>query len=197
MGEARPRPARIDRAPANRLVRFILLLCAISLTGCGKEEHITKPIVTPPRYPALSTPQNVMIALATAYSGRDSVEYGLLFDDNYVGTSTDYQSPSPPTLTFTKADELAHIGALARSPTITKVSLAFSPNLSRSGADSAGWVSIQPGSILLEIDDSPNSYSLSPYGESMEFKFVPTTPAPTSPTDTTWKIIRWYEILNP
>lgn len=197
MGVTRPHPARTLRAPATRLAGLVLILGAVALAGCGKKDKITQPVV-PPRYPALSTPQNVMIALATAYSSRDSVEYALLFDDNYVGTSTDQSLPSPQTLTFTKADEVAHIAALARSRTIFSVSLSFNPTLVRSTdpSDPVGWATIQITYINLEINDAITFWSVSPSGEYMEFKFKP-TPVPASPTDTTWQIAAWTEFYNP
>ena len=197
MGATRPRPARKFRAPVTRIVSLALILCAIPLAGCGKKNRVTQPIVTPSIYPALSTPENVMAALVQAYSFRDSVEYGLLFDETYLGASTDYQSPSPQTLIFTKADELAHIGALARSRTILGVALDFGSQLSRAGSDSAGWASIQLGYVFLEIRDGFNSYFLSPQNSYMAFEFKPTTPDASSATDTTWKIVRWTEIQSP
>jgi len=48
----------------------------------------------------------------------------------------------------------------------------------------------------VQIDDNPTSLFTQAIGDLNEFKFEPTTPATGSPTDTTWKIIRWTEIHN-
>jgi hypothetical protein len=47
--------------------------------------------------------------------------------------------------------------------------------------------------MTLEINDNPTTYSLLS-AETFEFKFIPFTPDSTSPTDTTWKIVRWTEL---
>ena len=195
MGATRPHPVRTIRLPAHRLVGVALMVCVIALAGCSAKNRITKPDVQP-KYPVLSTPQNVMAALARAYGWRDSVEYALLFDDNYQGTSTDpYLPPGEETLNFTKADEAAHIGALARSRTISYVNVDFGPSPERAtdAADSVGWATIQVQYFVLAIQDNVTSYYANSSNVAMEFKFKPTTPAPSSPTDTTWKIIRWSE----
>jgi len=62
--------------------------------------------------------------------------------------------------------------------------------------DPPGWATILVANPRIEIDDQPVSYSIDPSAETMQFKFVPTTPDSTSPTDTTWKIIRWFEAKN-
>ena len=52
--------------------------------------------------------------------------------------------------------------------------------------------------LRLEIDDGSiaTSYFIASDRETMEFKFIPTSPDSTSPTDTTWKIVRWSEVAN-
>jgi len=46
------------------------------------------------------------------------------------------------------------------------------------------------------IYDGPNLYYVPLYTETIEFRFIPKTPDSTSPTDTTWKIIRWLEVAH-
>jgi len=175
------------------LVAVVLLIAA---AGCGSDH---KRIVGPDPAPAYSVPSSplaVLDNLSLAYSSRDSTECKLLYDDNYVGTSTDQSDGS--SLTFSKANEVGHVGALAKIHSITTVLLQFPPGLTRftDAGDPPGWATIQVLNLNLVIEDSPTSLYLNNSGEMNEFKFVPTTPAADSPTDTTWKIIRWTEIKN-
>jgi hypothetical protein len=176
------------------LVAVVLL---IALAGCG-DKKVTAPILVPQYLPP-STPQNVLMNLQLAYSSRDSTEYKALFDDNYVGTSLDNSGGSPVTLTFYKSDEAAHISALAHRSSITQVALLYPRYLYRftDGGDPAGWATIQMSQgFQVQIDDNPTSLFTPAIGDLNEFKFESTTPATGSPTDTTWKIIRWTEIHN-
>ena len=197
MGMTSPQRARSSRRLAGRLVVAAVLLGAVFVTGCGKKKHyITAPV--PPRslYEEPVAPEAVLRNLALAYSTRDSTEYKSLFDENYQGTSIDQAAPSPPTLTYTKADEARHIAALAKSATITSIELRLTLALARftDVGDPPGWASIQNPIQLLAIYDGADAYVVDLGREYTEFKFIPTTPAPSSPSDTTWKIIRWTEI---
>jgi hypothetical protein len=180
------------------------LFCfAILLTNSGcifdphKDPKIGPP--PPPVYPALSDPYNVMAAYKTAYEHRDSVEIKALYDDGYIGQLTDNANPSN-NATFNKSNEVQSVAAMARSHTIVSVQLTLPPALTRYTdlADPPGWATINlpPTSVTLQIDDTPDSYQINPANETFVFKFVPTTPVSTSPTDTTWKIIRWTETAN-
>lgn len=198
MGAIRPRPARSTRkhARAFRLAILAVTLCVFLLAGCGKKRHLFDPI--PPRYLVLSSPANVLLALAKAYTSRDSAEYKLLFHDSYQGTSLDQRDPSPYPLTFTKADEAQHIAALARDPSLMGVDLQLVASLVRftDAGDPTGWATIQNPIARLSILGFPDSYTITPAEETIEFRFIPKTPDSASPTDTTWKIIRWTEIAN-
>jgi len=167
------------------------LLVLVAITGCGKSNPV-KPPLPQPKYAPSSTPSNVLRNLQIAYSTRDSTGYDSLFDAAYVGTSFDRISVN--VLTFTKADESRHVAALARRYSITSVSLVFPPTLLRytDAADTLGWATVQVNGTTLEINDNPTSYAL-PQGD-MEFKFRPIAPSPGSPTDTTWRIVRWAEL---
>ncbi len=180
-------------AGVRAAVAITLLLLAFA--GCGKKHRVLRP-VSGPRYPVLSSPANVLAALAIAYSSRDSVEYKLLFHDNYQGSSLDQGNPLPQLLTYTKADEARHIAALAKSTTVSSVDLQLVPMLYRftDMGDLPGWATISNPVFRLSIFDGPETYEIIPSEELMEFKFIPRTPDSTSPTDTTWKIIRWTEV---
>jgi hypothetical protein len=170
----------------------------LSGEGCGgKKETVTGPLPGFLVYPPLTSPQNVMQAMVLAYVRRDSVETGLLYDPAYQGISIDRIQAPLDTLEFTRADEVAHVGALARNRDVTGISCELVPSLTRfrDTADPAGWASIQDplGRITIE---GVVTYDVDPAGLTMEFKFAPTTPDSASPTDTTWKIARWFEVRN-
>jgi hypothetical protein len=66
----------------------------------------------------------------------------------------------------------------------------------RDGADPPGWATIQNPLGAVEVNDGPNTFRVDPSGITMQFKFAPAAPDSTSPTDTTWKIVRWLEVRN-
>ncbi len=174
---------------------LIAVILLIAIAGCGGKKTTGPDSVRGPQYLLSSTPQNVLINLQLSYSGRDTTEYKTLYDDNYVGTSTDQLDGSA--LNFTKSDEVGHVSALARHTSITNVSLTLPPSLLRftDGVDPPGWATVQfaPGvGFNVEINDTPSSLYMTS-NTTNEFKFIPTTPAAGSPTDTTWKIVRWTE----
>jgi len=182
----------------------MLALLAGFQSGCGFSPPTEPPCPTchepPPNYPILSDPYNVMEAYRLAYQARDSVKMKEIYDDTYIGTSIDQSSPdSIQSLTFNKSQEVSHVGAMAKA-TITSVTLTLPGALLRETdqADPPGWalIGLQQGTVSLQIDDGATSYVIVSDKENFEFRFVPTTPAPTSPTDTTWKIIRWHEFRN-
>ena len=181
----------------SRIALICLLACCSAMgAGCGtKKSTITGP-EPGPGYPALTSPVNALAAMISAYANRDTVELGLVYDDAYEGTSLDRDDWSPATLNFTKADEVRHVAALARTPSITRVSVNFNPVVRRytDSADPAGWASIQNPIRSVEIDDAGTTYSVYLSYETLTYKFIPTTPDNSSPTDTTWKIVGWEEV---
>ena len=172
---------------------MILGTCLLleAFVGCGGDNPV-KSGLPGSKYPPSSTPQNVLAHMAIAYSSRDSTGYDSLFDASYTGAS--YDPFNMNVLTFTKADEAAHIAFLARYQSITSVSLTYPSSVLREadGADPPGWATISVQNMHLEIEDTPNSIVLLPTG-TWQFKFAPTTPSVGSPTDTTWHIVRWTE----
>jgi hypothetical protein len=152
----------------------------------------------PPTYPALTSPDAVLLALQLSYQGRDSVEYKQLYDEGYEGTSQDLNDPPGSQITaFRKADEVAHLAALQRSPGISSVVLDFGPTVSwtRLSSDNLShpeWAQIQIPSWHIEIFDNNNSTLYTATSASpITYSFAPTVAAPG---DTLWKIIKWVEI---
>jgi len=182
----------------GRLPLWVVLLSAALLAGCSGDNP-TKP--KPPSGPALSvrsTPQDVLKYLEYVYSNRDSVAIKSIYDSTYVGISTDMTNQTLQVLEFGYSDEVAHVAALARAHSISSVTLKFR-NLIRLGSGDVShpeWATIQvPGSnMLLEIEDGPEGFNLASAGITEAFSFKPTAPDSTSPTDTTWKIVRWSEV---
>jgi len=144
-------------------------------------------------YPILANPELVLEALKTAYEARDSVEIGKIYDINYQGTSFDPADLS--SLPFTRQDEIRHVQGLYRSTSILSISFNLPPSVVRERdlSDPPGWSTIHIQNMAIFIDDRPTSYNLIANG-TWEFKFIPTAPDSTSPTDTTWKIVRWTEL---
>jgi hypothetical protein len=186
--------------PSTRRAIVLAGILAALLSGCAKEHHIMAPgIRLPSPYPILTDPYRVMESLRLAYVARDSTEIKKLYDENYVGTSVDQSNPGAPlVLSFSKVDEVRHVAAMARTRTIFNISLQMPPSLTRQSdaSDPPGWALIQlpQGTVSLEISDGPTTRAIASNQEQFEFRFIPTTPDPSSPTDTTWKIVRWTEI---
>jgi hypothetical protein len=153
-----------------------------------------------PPYPTLERPERVLQALDMAYERRDSLKYKELYDSTYTGSSTDLNANQGGTIDITYADELAHIGALARAPGIrTTFDLGPEATWFRRGSTDPShpeWAVIQIAGYeyLIRIDDGSNSIEARPQdpGNFQEFTFGPTIDH-TSPTDTLWKIVRWTE----
>ncbi len=92
------------------------------------------------------------------------------------------------------------MAALARNPNISSayLNLGSVTSWNRLGSDDPShpdWAVIQiSGSqIDVEVTEGNTLYLAKGGTEFFEFKFQPTTPAPSSPSDTLWKIIRWRE----
>ena len=148
------------------------------------------------KYEVPAYPVNVLQNLRQAYTAKDTAAYRACFDERkgfYVGTTQDVVHQTPvDTLYFT--DEAAHIAALYRSTAIADLQLVPFP-VRRADSEDPTWALIQNPIQSLKIDDGQNSYVVTPSNETIEFHFIPKTPDSTSPSDTTWKIIRWTEVL--
>lgn len=176
----------------------VVLIAALALSGCG-EDHGFKPQPQPQQriYPYLFNPYLVIDALRTAYERRDTVEIKVLYDDGYQGTSIDQTDPVPAAIPFTKSDEVAHVANLAHNPAV-HVSILTVPSLTRTSdpGDPPGWTIIENPIASLEVSDLVQDNQLDVAHTTETFKFIPHSPDATSPTDTTWKIIRWSEVRN-
>jgi hypothetical protein len=188
----------------KNVLPIVLLAAAVIaeflVAGCGND-HVTRPNPGPPggNYPKLINPYSVLDALVLAYVARDTTEIKLIYHDLYDGSSVDQTDPVPLLVSFTKAQEVAHVSALRRSTSPGSISITQIPNRIRfsDGADPVGWATIRDPFSSIEVSDTTATHVVDLPHISMEFKFIPTTPAPSSPTDTTWKIIRWTEVRTP
>ena len=150
----------------------------------------------PPKYEIPQEPNIVLENLKKAYTAKDSLAYQACFDARYVGRSQD-QTGTDTIYTFTFADEARHIEVLAQSRTAI-AELQLIPKMVRSadlGEDPA-WALIQNPIQSLTIYDGNYTYYVPLDKEIIEFHFIPKTPDSSSPTDTTWKIIKWTEIRS-
>jgi hypothetical protein len=174
------------------------------LGGCiFSPEKSPKPKPPPPIvYPILEKPSRVLLALETAYAKRDSVGYVNLFD-RYEYTGESYDPSNDSTKIFRWVDEQKHIQRLAEVATITGdiyFDLGSETSWTRLSSDDLAhpeWAVIQiSGSVFtIRIDDGPDTYVVHGPSEFFTFTFKPTTPAPSSPSDTLWSIVRWKENL--
>lgn len=112
----------------GRLVLPTLLILAVALAGCfGSKKNPVK-VINPPFTYSRSTPQAVLTSLIHAYESRDSVEYAKLYAYDYQGASYDTsEAPGIQPGTFTRADEVAHIKALAEDARVLGVSMDLGP----------------------------------------------------------------------
>jgi hypothetical protein len=178
----------------SRLSGLLLILVATLAGGC-----IFSPLQKPPKakvpffYPKPISPPIALQNMINAYNNRDSVETGVIYDENYQGYSPD----APSAGYFTRADEVHHVHRLYNDPNIVNVDLSLGPVES--------WQSIPPesndlpGTVVIAIRTSTitiNVVSVSLYEAKnipMEYAF---TPKVSALGDTTWTIIRWRETPN-
>ncbi len=178
---------------------FALALLLPLLGGCfGSGKNPVKVVVPAPGpFPIPSSPRSVLYNLIRAYAERDTTHYKACYDLTYMGGSYSGYVSQPGPGTYTFDDEAAHIRFLQRSTMITRVTLDL-PNYQAAtidtlSGDPPGWVTMSIYNPKVEIDDATGSLSIAT-GEVFQFKFLRKTPDPTSPTDTSWTIVRWAEI---
>lgn len=168
--------------------------CGDKITGCNDCGGFPPPPFT---YPALDTPQHVILNLKYSWERRDSLRTKLIYDDAYQGTSTDNRSGDPP-ITFTKQQEVSTVWAMGKSQDIASVSFTLRPESTwvrlSYPSDPAGWTAVQLQGVNIHVEDLTRG-TLIASPTFFEFKFIPTLDA-ASPTDTTWKIVRWTEVKN-
>lgn len=185
--------------------RFILpawLILAGLVAGCfGSGKNPVKATPSQPFTYSRATPQDVLTSLVHAYNARDSSAYAKLYAPAYQGVSYDTsgaQEPQPGM--FTRADEVAHIKALAQDRSILSVTLNLGApgSWARTAAKGPGeedWAEIPIYNPRLQIDTATSSLVLAS-NEMFVFDFSFETPAPSSPTDTLWSIVRWSETAS-
>lgn len=190
--------SKTANAPRRAGMAYVCLLacCFAAGAGCGKAKSAITGPKPAPGYLALTSPENALVTMIRAYANRDTTELGLVYDDAYQGTSLDTDDLYPVILNFNKRDEIQHVATLAHIPSITSVSVSLNPVIRRysDSADPAGWASLQNPIRAVEVNDGATSHSVYLSYETLTYKVIPTTPDGTSPTDTTWKIIRWSEV---
>ncbi|HYJ32622.1 MAG TPA: hypothetical protein VE326_05330 [Candidatus Binatia bacterium] len=171
------------------------MLIAAAMAGCGKGRSGCDICPQPFQYPAFDTPQHAILNLTNAWERRDSVRTRLVYDDAYQGTSTDSYS----TLTFTKDQEVAVVWAMGKDPNIVSIHFTTPPENTwvrqHYASDPAGWAAIQIPGVSVQVDDAVQGTLVASGMALFEFKLVPTLDS-SSPTDTTWKVIRWTEVKN-
>jgi len=179
------------------------LTAAVVVSGCDNTTEPPPPGDVVPTYPTLSTPQNVLMALAIAYEREDTTETKAVYDSSYVGTSWDLSGGPGPSLNFSYADEVDHVASLARNPLVTVQDFTLSTALNRLPSDDLShpdWAVIQisGSNFRIQIFEqiSGNTYQVTGSDLVFEFKFKPSTPEASSPTDTLWKCVRWSEIRS-
>ena len=198
---ARARAPEEALTPA-RLGIVLVLAATFVVMGCGKDPVKPEP-AKPFVYPDRSTPDNTLRRMTFAFANRDTGVTASVYADDYEGTSTDMVY-SPTTLTFTRADEVKVVEAMAGSSITTIGCDFYSPATwvhTHYSADPVGWVTIQVPDYNIYLYDSVRGefQTRSPSSGMIhffEFTLKPTTPDATSPTDTTWTIVRWKEIVD-
>ncbi len=190
--------------PFVRLAVISAFVAASILSGCGQKGVPIKPPPGgggPPSYPVLSSPQNVLSALGIAYTSSDSMETKAVYDSTYEGTSEDLSDPaSPPPLSFHYFDEVRHVAVLARNQAITSIHFQIgSPTtwtrLESDDASHPEWAVISIYGYRISVVEGATEYRAEGTNPFI-FKFKPSTPESSSPTDTLWKIIRWTEVRS-
>lgn len=178
----------------------LLLLAALVMGGCGDDQGVPPTAPKPRPVTELASPEITLWMLHQAYEARDSVAAGRVYDTDYTGTSTDLNDPpGSQTLNFTRANEIAHVGALMRSPSVTGVTcdLGYPPSWIRLPSDDLAhpdWALIRlaGANIRIEIDGGASIVQAGGASEMMSFYFAP-HPDTASPTGVRWKVIRWVE----
>ena len=191
-----PRPVNRWRVLGAAAAVCILIVAA---DGCGKKTVGPDPggDEIPFRYLPRTSPQNVLQNLISAYTRRDSVETAVVYDATYLGTSTAPSAPTPVS-TFTRADEIRHVGVLKLSNNIVSLfvdlgSRASWQRLPANANDPADWAVIPILMSTIRIEDISSFTTWETSNQLMEFTFQPSVAAPG---DTTWTVVRWTEVAN-
>ena len=182
----------------NRTVLVLLGLVLAMAAGCIFSPERKPPTKTrPPEYLPPTSPQNVLQNLINSYTARDSVETALVYAIGYEGTSTDPSAPTPIS-SFTRADEIRHVGALKLSREINSISLDLGPPLTwrvlpANASDPPEWAIIPIPTSTIQINDVANSTLYESIHSVIEYTFKPNLATDGS---TVWTVVRWTEYAN-
>jgi hypothetical protein len=180
---------------------YPLLIALAALPGCSDDDGGEGTFHPRPQPTVeLASPEITLGMLQHAYEARDSVTTARVYDESYAGASTDLNDPpGSQTVTFSRADEIRHVGALAKSMSITGVTCDLGPPASwvRLPSDDVShpeWalIHIAGGFVRIEIDDGASIVQAGGASDQMSFYFTP-KPDTTSQTDTLWTVIKWDE----
>jgi hypothetical protein len=182
------------------------LVAGVGLGGCifsPKKNEKPPEDTPPPEYRVPYLPEFALYNLMTAYAARDSVAYRSTLDFEYQGSSTDDKGAK---VSFNNIQEVQHIQAFARATTIVgKVFFSLGPEATwdRLPSDDPTYpewavIQIAGSNFKLEVNDTGlGTLTVNDPQDNHTFKFNPTTPAPSSPTDTLWTLVRWDEVQSP
>jgi hypothetical protein len=189
----------------GKLAVSLALLALVG--GCGGDPIMTerRPVgdhAYPPPDASQANPEATLQTFRAAYERRDSLAFRALYDSSYVGETVDLNG-LPESLVFSRADELAHIAALARRSSISSVTCALGASLAwtRLPSDQPAHperavIQLRGENVRVEIVDGETMLEAGGPSETMTFRFAPHSPASSSPTDTIWKIVGWTEVRS-
>lgn len=171
-------------------VGVLAFLIEVGLVGCGKDPVRPK-IEAPFQYPALDTPEHVLMNVKYAWERRDSTRTGELYDHDYVGTAPNPYG-TPPFLSFNRADEVHIVANLHNDSAVTVTAMELRAESTwvqlHNGSDPPDYRTIQLlKGVSLDVMTTSTIYEAST--SLIEYTFKPYVTG----ADTTWKIIRWIE----
>ncbi|HSQ60956.1 MAG TPA: hypothetical protein VLT84_11105 [Acidobacteriota bacterium] len=180
-----------------RPVTLLAVLATLAAQGClfSPEQKPPKPDI-PFEYAGQFAPEATLLTMLQAYERRDSLKTADVYDVEYTGGSVD-PSGIVGNFSFTKVDEVRHVGRLKLDPDIVSVQLDFGNQTTwqRTPADAADppeWAQIQINFATIRVDDiGASTFESSNQALTYVFK-----PYQNAPGDTTWTIIRWSEIVT-
>jgi len=141
-----------------------------------------------------SRPEFALHNLAEAYNHKDSTAYKGVFDDTYQASYLDQKDPSPQLVTYYKDDEARHIAFLAKSNANVDMRLSATLTPYQDLGDPPGWMTIQVPFQSIAVSTIDSSFVVNMTQDYLEMRFIPHTPDASSPTDTSWKVIKLTEV---
>lgn len=181
----------------THLVRPASVLLLAFSAGClfSPDQKPPKPVV-PFEYAGFFAPQATLLTMIQAYERRDSLKTAEVYDTDYNGSSID-PSGIVGNFNLSRLDEIRHVGRLKLDPNIVSVQLDFGNQASWArippdAADPSEWAQIQINFASIRVDDIGSS-TFESTNQALSYIFKPYVNAPG---DTTWRIVRWTEIVT-